>query len=182
VLSSDDSESDGDGQDDVAVRSLESVMSVITANILNPDGDDPRGPSDVATYTWQSCPTSRGITDLSLDKIAASMMKDSTEPTRSTRITNLMELRAFTNLTKADQASVNAAPKRDQFGRALQPLRYTIKSVRPGAYYRVGIAAHNSAGWSPFIEYPEPVRIQGELCRVDKQPLCFVLFKSKPLR
>jgi hypothetical protein len=134
-------------------------MSVISANILNPDGDDPRGPDDTATRIWQSCPSSRGITDLSLDKIASAMMRDANEPARLSRMAVLTEMQAYNVLSKADQASINAKPRRDQFGRAEQPMRYTIKSVRPGAYYRIGIAAHNSAGWSPFVEYAEPVRI-----------------------
>lgn len=170
VLSQDDSESDGDGKDSIADSCFSSIVQEITFGLVpSVDGEPLRvnSQTDKEAWLWKSVPTSRGAAEVSLDKLAASMTREVKEPTRTVRMEQLRQCREFNHLSPQLQATFEMIPRRDLFGTRDQPLRYALKTLRPGAYYRVGIAAHNSEGWSEFSEYPSPVRI---MARVPSRP------------
>jgi hypothetical protein len=178
VDSNDDSESEGDGEDAAAERVFDSVMSDITAGLAESteDAPDDRQPqSDANMWLWKAVPHSRGVTELSMDKIGSAMVREGKEPLRSVRLGQLQNDRLFKRLPKADQLAMDSVPKRESFGARHCPLRYTIKSLRPGAYYRIGITAHNCEGWSDLVEWDAPVRVTGGVPGPAAKPFGFPL-------
>lgn len=52
--------------------------------------------------------------------------------------------------------------------------RHSVKNLRPGGYYKIGVAAQNGDGWGPFTEWPLPVRIASTLTHYAEIQICAV--------
>lgn len=72
VLTKDDSDSEGDGQDELAEASFDTVLQVIDA----PEDSTAAQKFERETFIWQTVPASRGFDVISRDAMYAEMTRD----------------------------------------------------------------------------------------------------------